>query len=106
MQRPTPTRTARPPIRTKKPGLRKNGASAREYGCGRRPPERLRGSLALRRGSGVEIATAAAALRAGATTAIQCRGSFGGRLLLGELVGDVSEREEPPGQLGVVEEGL
>ncbi len=52
----TPTSTASPPIRTKKPGLRKYGASAREYGWGRLRSGRLRGSLTLRRSSGVEVA--------------------------------------------------
>jgi hypothetical protein len=43
----------------KKPGLRKYGASAREYGSGRRLPGRERGRVIFRRrGCGVEIETA------------------------------------------------
>jgi len=42
----------------KKPGLRKYGASAREYGSGRRLPGSERGRVTLRRGVGDEIETA------------------------------------------------
>src|SRR6476646_6088565 len=96
-----PTSAARPPIRTKKPGLRKYGASAREYGWSRRRPESVRGSVTRRRGSGLEMATAAAA--SGDEWADRAWPSVGapaaGRYSSSELVCEQREPEAPPRQI-------